>query len=194
MTSGQLRSDGKGSDQCTTCPGGHFTPHNNMSSCGQCDAGKYAAARAFECMDCKAGFFAPAAATVSCSACPAGKVAPEKSTVNCTDCNIGNGYKCVTSSFESSHDILIKFHLLAIRNCFPICVNLSILLLLQVCSNQSLVRRHVGIAPKALIALNQVQAVAVLALWGVRLTEKCQAIVTSAQRAAISQRQVPLNA
>jgi len=26
------------------------------------------------------------------------------------------------------------------------------------------------------------------------LTEKCQAIVTSAQRAAISQRQVPLNA
>jgi len=94
-SSGQPRSDGRGSDQCTTCPGGHFTPRNNMSSCGQCDAGKYAAARAFECVDCKAGFIAPTAATVSCSACPAGKVAPEKGSVNCTECNIGNDYECV---------------------------------------------------------------------------------------------------
>jgi len=92
-TSKKLREDGKGSDQCTTCPGGHFTPHNNMSSCGKCDAGRYAAARSFKCTSCKAGYVAPEAGTVACSACPAGKVAPEAGTVTCTDCKTGNHLK-----------------------------------------------------------------------------------------------------
>ena len=69
---------------------GQYTPHNNMSSCGICDAGRYAAARSYKCALCKAGFVAPKKASVSCTACPAGQVAPEEGSTNCTDCNAGN--------------------------------------------------------------------------------------------------------
>ena len=69
---------------------GHYTPHNNMSSCGICDVGRYAAARSYRCTLCRVGFVTPKKATVSCSACPAGRVAPDKGTVNCTDCRTGN--------------------------------------------------------------------------------------------------------
>jgi hypothetical protein len=79
----------EGSDQCTTCPGGHFTPHNNMSTCGQCGAGRYAAARSRKCFSCKVGFVAPYKASVTCAACPPGKVAPEIESLNCTACKSG---------------------------------------------------------------------------------------------------------
>jgi len=100
-TSGRPRSNGQGSDQCTTCPGGHFTPHNNMSSCDKCDAGQYAAARAFQCLNCKAGFIAAKPATVSCSACPAGRIAPEAGTVNCTDCKTGKSLRSLVKEISN---------------------------------------------------------------------------------------------
>lgn len=68
---------------------GHYTPHNNMSSCVKCNAGQYAAARAYECVDCREGYMAPNTATVSCAACPPGKIAPRLGTVNCSDCRPG---------------------------------------------------------------------------------------------------------
>ena len=60
-----------------------------MSSCIECDAGRYAGARAHECFLCMVGFVAPEAASVSCAACVAGKVAPNAGSQNCTECDTG---------------------------------------------------------------------------------------------------------
>jgi hypothetical protein len=94
---------------------GHFTPHNNMSSCGPCDAGRYAAARAYECLQCKAGFAAKDKAAVSCAACVAGKVAPVKGTVNCTECDAGNQHPPQTKRRLRVRRVFCDFHVLHTR-------------------------------------------------------------------------------